>query len=48
MRVYYWLLPVEGHLMRRRFGAMLGRIALPPVPTGDRAGGQVGGEVCLQ
>jgi len=24
----YWLLLVEGHLNRRRFGAMLGRIAL--------------------
>jgi len=26
---YYWLLLAEGHLNRRRFGAMLGRIALP-------------------
>ena len=25
---YYWLLLAEGHLTRRRFGAMLGRIAL--------------------
>jgi hypothetical protein len=25
---YYWLLLAEGHLNRRRFGAMLGRIAL--------------------
>jgi hypothetical protein len=24
----------EGHLTRRRFGAMLGRVALVPVPTG--------------
>jgi hypothetical protein len=24
----------EGHLTRRRFGAMLGRIALLPIPTG--------------
>lgn len=32
---YYWLLLVEGHLTRRRFGAMLGRIALS-VPTGWR------------
>ena len=31
---YYWLLLAEGHLNRRRFGAMLGRIALLPVPTG--------------
>ena len=31
---YYWLLLAEGHLIRRRFGAMLGRIALLPVPTG--------------
>jgi hypothetical protein len=30
---YYWLLLAEGHLTRRRFGAMLGRIALLPVPT---------------
>jgi hypothetical protein len=29
---YYWLLLAEGHLTRRRFGAMLGRIALLPVP----------------
>ena len=34
---YYWLLLAEGHLSRRRFGAMLGRIALFPVPTGWRA-----------
>ena len=27
---YYWLLLAEGHLTRRRFGAMLGRIALLP------------------
>jgi hypothetical protein len=31
---YYWLLLTKGHLNRRRFGAMLGRIALLPVPTG--------------
>ena len=31
---YYWLLLAEGHLNRRWFGAMLGRIALLPVPTG--------------
>jgi len=31
---YYWLYLAEGHLNRRRFGAMLGRIALLPVPTG--------------
>jgi hypothetical protein len=31
---YYWLLLAEGHLTRRRFGAMLGRTALLPVPTG--------------
>jgi hypothetical protein len=31
---YYWLFPAQGHLNRRRFGAMLGRIALLPVPTG--------------
>ena len=31
---YYWLLLTEGHLMRRRFGAMLGRIALLPLQTG--------------
>jgi len=30
---YYWLLLAEGHLTRRRFGAMLGRIALLPIPT---------------
>jgi hypothetical protein len=31
---YYWLFLAEGHLNRRRFGAMLGRIALLPVLTG--------------
>jgi hypothetical protein len=31
---YYWLLLAEGHLNRRRFGAMLGRIALLSVRTG--------------
>ena len=29
-----WLLLAEGHLTRRRFGAMLGRIALLRIPTG--------------
>jgi hypothetical protein len=33
---YYWLLLAEGHLNRRRFGAMLGRIALLPLPTVQR------------
>lgn len=31
---YYWLLLAEGHLTRRRFGAMLCRIALLPVHSG--------------
>ena len=31
---YYWLLLAEWHLNRRRFGAMLGRIALLPLGTG--------------
>jgi hypothetical protein len=31
---YYWLLLAESHLTRRRFGAMLGRISLLPIPTG--------------
>jgi hypothetical protein len=31
---YYWLFPAEGHLNRRWFGAMLGRVALLSVPTG--------------
>jgi hypothetical protein len=31
---YYWLLLAERHLTRRRFGAMLGRIALLAAPTG--------------
>jgi Transposase DDE domain group 1 len=30
---YYWLLLAESHLTRRRLGAMLGRIALLPIPT---------------
>jgi hypothetical protein len=34
---YYWLFLAEGHLNRRRFGAMLGRIALLPIPTGKVA-----------
>jgi hypothetical protein len=33
---YYWLLLEEGHLKQRRFEAMLGRIALLPVPTGQK------------
>ena len=31
---YYWLLLAEGHLTRRRFEAMLGRIARLPIQTG--------------
>ena len=31
---YYWLLLAEGHLTRRRFGAMQGRFALLPLQTG--------------
>jgi len=31
---YYWLLLAEGHLNRRRFGAMLDRITLLSAPTG--------------
>jgi hypothetical protein len=31
---YYWLLLAEGHLNRRGFGAMLGRITLLQIPTG--------------
>jgi hypothetical protein len=31
---YYWLLLADGHLTRRRFGAMLGRIARLSLPTG--------------
>jgi hypothetical protein len=31
---YYWLLLAGGHLNRRRFGAMLGRIALLSVRAG--------------
>jgi hypothetical protein len=30
----YWLLLAEGHLNRRRFKAMLGRIAVLPLRTG--------------
>jgi hypothetical protein len=30
---YYWLLPAEGHLTRRLFGAMVGRIELLPLPA---------------
>jgi hypothetical protein len=32
---YYWLLLAESHLTRRLLGAMLGRIARLPVPTGQ-------------
>jgi hypothetical protein len=31
---YYWLLLAEGHLNRRRFRAMLGRIARLSLPAG--------------
>jgi Transposase DDE domain group 1 len=31
---YYWLLPAEGHLSRRLFGAMVLRITVLPVPDG--------------
>jgi len=31
---YYWLFLAKGHLTRPRFGVMLGRIALLPIPTG--------------
>jgi hypothetical protein len=31
---YYWLLLAKGRLTQRRFGAMLGRIPLLPIPTG--------------
>ena len=31
---YYWLLLAESHLTRRLFGAMVGRMAALPVPTG--------------
>jgi hypothetical protein len=31
---YYWLLLAESHLTRRLFGAMVGRIAALPVPSG--------------
>jgi len=31
---YYWVLLTKGRPNRRRFGAMLGRIALLQVPTG--------------
>ncbi len=30
---YYWLLLAEGHLTRRLFGSMLGRIAALPPPN---------------
>ena len=31
---YYWLLLAESHLTRRLFGAVVGRIAALPAPTG--------------
>ena len=31
---YYWLFLAEGHLNRRRFRTMLGRVALLPVSPG--------------
>jgi hypothetical protein len=31
---YYWLMLAESQLTRRLFGAMVGRIAALPVPTG--------------
>ena len=31
---YYWLVLAESHLTRRLFGAMLGKIATLPSPTG--------------
>jgi hypothetical protein len=31
---YYWLLPAEGHLTRRLFGAMVRRIEALPLPAG--------------
>jgi len=31
---YYRLLLAEGHLTRRLFGSMLGRIAVLPLPNG--------------
>ncbi len=31
---YYWLVLAEGYLTRRRFGAMLRRIVMLPVPAG--------------
>jgi hypothetical protein len=31
---YYWLVLAESHLTRRLFGAMLGKIAALPSPTG--------------
>jgi hypothetical protein len=36
---YYWLLLAEGHLNRRRFGAMLGRISLLPLQHRDNYDG---------
>src|ERR1017187_2907795 len=32
---YCWLLLAESHLTRRLFGAMVGRIAVLPAPTGE-------------
>ena len=41
---YYWLLLAEGHLNRRRFGAMLRGIMMLPAPVGSRSGnsGEIG------
>jgi hypothetical protein len=30
----YWLLPAEGQLTRERFGSMLRRVAMLPLPNG--------------
>jgi hypothetical protein len=46
--LYYWLFLAEGHLNRRRFGAMLGRIALVSIPTGQVDGGPVSSGIRLQ
>jgi hypothetical protein len=52
---YYWLFLAEGHLNRRRFGAMLGRIALLPdsgcwsssvLESLDRGNGTEHGAIC--
>jgi hypothetical protein len=33
---YYWVFLAEGHLNRRRFGAMLGRIAVETLPNSEQ------------